>query len=389
MSSLTLRSVSHRFPGAAAPTLHDVDLDVADGEMVSVVGPSGSGKTTLLRVAAGLESHARGDVLLDGEVVSTLPPEQRDLTVMFQQPHLFTHLDVAGNVAFGPRLAGASRRDARTAAERYLALVHLEGFGRRHPRQLSGGQQQRVALARALAAERGALLLDEPFSSLDPALRTSMHDLLGEVRAALAPTVLMVTHDLDEAALADRAAVLVDGRLEQVAPVADFYRCPATLAVARLVGGFNEIKGTVTAGAHRSAWGFLEVPAHAVADGPATLLVRREDLRLADPTHATGSAGSAGSAGSGGAAGAAGSGLHLPGVVADVRQAGPRQTVIVETRKEGRHPALRIEVELPLGSATRPGERVDVRPAAHARPWVVAADPDARTGAVPSPAAQP
>ena len=365
MSKLALRSVSHRFAGADAETLHDVNLDVADGEMVSVVGPSGSGKTTLLRVAAGLERRARGDVLLDDVVVTDLPPEQRDLTVMFQQPHLFTHLDVAGNVAFGPRLTGVSRREARTAAERYLALVHLDGLGRRQPRQLSGGQQQRVALARALAAERGALLLDEPFSSLDPALRGSMHDLLGEVRAALAPTVLLVTHDLDEAALADRAAVLVDGRLEQVAPVADLYRCPATLAVARLVGGFNEVAGTVVSGAHRSAWGVLEVPAHASVDGPATLLVRREDLRLtgADPAEP---------------------GLHLPGVVADVRQAGPRQTVIVEARAEGRSPT-RIEVELPLGSTARPGERVHVRPAPAARPWVVAADHGAQTDAVAAP----
>ncbi len=137
---------------------------------------------------------------------------------MFQSPLLFDHLDVAGNVAFAPRLAGASRREARRCAQRYLRLVHLQGLDRRTVESLSGGQQQRVALARALAAERGALLLDEPFSSLDRELRTAMHDLLNEVRAALTPTILLVTHDLDEAALAESTVVLIDGTVHQQAP---------------------------------------------------------------------------------------------------------------------------------------------------------------------------
>ncbi len=351
MSTLTLRSVSHRFPGAEADTLHAVDLSVADGEMVSVVGPSGSGKTTLLRVAAGLEAPSGGDVLLDDEVVTGEPPERRDLTVMFQQPHLFTHLDVAGNVAFGPRLAGVGRRAARTTAERYLELVHLGGLGSRHPRQLSGGQQQRVALARALATERSALLLDEPFSSLDPSLRGSMHELLAEVRAALSPTVVMVTHELDEAALADRAAVLIDGRLAQVAPVAELYRRPAGLGVARLVGGFNEIAGTVLAGVHRSPWGAVPV-AEGCADGPAVLLLRREDLEVShtDP---------------------GGPGPHLAGVVVGVRQAGPRQRLTVEATYDGSGRRERLDVELPLGRQGRPGERVHLRPAPDAVPHAV------------------
>ncbi len=280
MSDLELRGVSHRYPGEDRDAVSQVSIPVPDGRMVSIVGPSGSGKTTLLRIAAGLEVPRRGHVLIGGADVSALPTERRDLTVMFQQPHLFEHLDVAGNVGFSPRLAGSSRREARRCAERYLRLVHLDGFARRSVTALSGGQQQRVALARALAAERGVLLLDEPFSSLDRELRASMHDLLGEVRAALSPTIMMITHDLDEAGLADSTVVLIDGVVHQQAQAAVLYREPATLEVARLVGGFNEIAGRVDDGAHESAWGRLPVSDRCRSDGPGTLLLRREDLDL-------------------------------------------------------------------------------------------------------------
>ena len=194
--------------------------------MLAVLGPSGSGKTTLLRVAAGLEQPESGDVLLDGTSVLGVPPERRDLTVMFQKPHLFPHLSVLDNVAFADRLRGRSRSQSRAAAQRYLDLVHLGDLARRRPRQLSGGQEQRVALARALAANRRVMLLDEPFSALDTDLRTSMHQLLGEVRAALDPTIVMVTHDLDEAGLADRVAVLVEGRIEQFDTIPALYSGP-------------------------------------------------------------------------------------------------------------------------------------------------------------------
>lgn len=187
MSNLELRTVTHRYAGTDRDALSQVSVTVPEGHMVSVVGPSASGKTTLLRVAAGLQRPGSGRVRMDDTDVTGLPTERRDLTVMFQQPHLFEHLDAAGNVGFAPRISGSSRREARRCAERYLRLVQLDGYGGRSVSALSGGQQQRVALARALAAERGVMLLDEPFSSLDRELRTSMHDLLGEVRAALSP----------------------------------------------------------------------------------------------------------------------------------------------------------------------------------------------------------
>ena len=275
---------------------------------------------------------------------------------MFQHPLLFDHLDVAGNVGFAPRLAGAGRREARRCAREYLRLVHLEGFDRRSVGSLSGGQQQRVALARALAAERGALLLDEPFSSLDRELRASMHDLLVEVRAALAPTILMVTHDLDEAALAESTAVLIDGTVHQQAPMAELYRRPASLAVARLLGGFTEVRGTARSGVHHSAWGAVALADGAAGEGEAVLLLRREALRLAEPPPPGADGGE-------------------PGIAARVVRRRPVGTrLVVSLTGDDGSP---VEVELPAGQDAHPGARLHVRPVDDgSSAWAVPADPD-------------
>ena len=338
MSTLEVRDVWHRYPDADTPALRGASAAVADGEMVSVVGPSGSGKSTLLRVAAGLLRSTSGQVLVDGRDVTDQPTERRDLTVMFQHPLLFDHLDVVGNVAFAPRLAGSGRREARRCAKRYLRLVHLEGLDSRDVASLSGGQQQRVALARALAAERGALLLDEPFSSLDRELKASMHDLLTEVRAALSPTILMVTHDLDEAALAESTVVLIDGSVHQHAPMAEVYQRPATVVVARLLGGFTEVDGTVRDGMHHSAWGRVPVAAEGAGDGAAVLLVRRESLRI-EPADD----------------GITGTGLEAH--VVRRRPTGTRVVLSLMGTDDSR-----MEVELPIGEDVRPGTRVRVLP---------------------------
>ncbi len=348
-AALTLSAITHRHPGAEQPTLSGVDLEVQDGEMVAVLGPSGSGKTTLLRVAAGLEQAESGDVLLDGASVQGVPPELRDLTVMFQKPHLFPHLSVLDNVAFADRLRGQGRSQSRAAAQRYLDLVHLGELGRRRPRQLSGGQEQRVALARALAASRRVLLLDEPFSALDTSLRKSMHQLLGEVRAALDPTIVMVTHDLDEAGLADRVAVLVEGRVEHCGPIQTLYAEPRTLAVARLVGGFNELPGIVESGVHRSRQGAFAVPAAAQVEGGAVLLVRKERLTLVSPETTT----------------------ALTGQVVQIHQAGPHRDVVVELDPIHGEDRARIEVEARLGTTLRPGDRIGVRLPGPGEVWAV------------------
>jgi len=349
MSRLQLEGISHHFDDDGLATLADVELTVDEGEMLAIVGPSGAGKSTLLRVTSGLADPTAGRILVDDVDVTGFPAEQRGLTVMFQQPHLFTHLSVLDNVAFGPRLRGASRREAREVAGRYLALVHLEGLEERRTRQLSGGQQQRVALARALATERGVLLLDEPFSALDAGLRASMHALLREVRAALSPTILMVTHDLDEAGLADRAAVLVEGRVHQVATVPALYRRPASVAVARLLGGFNEIPGQVEDGRHVSSWGSVDLPAEVVACGAATLLLRREQMLLEPP--------------------ASDQDIAVRGLtvrVTSVGSAGPRQVAVVELRpvpatQSPDRARLRVEVELPVGQEVSPGQDLNLR----------------------------
>ncbi len=338
-AALTLSAVTHRHPGADHPTLVDVDLEVQDGQMVAVLGPSGSGKTTLLRVAAGLEQPDSGDVQLDGASVLGVPPERRELTVMFQKPHLFPHLSVLDNVAFADRLRGRGRARSRASAQRYLDLVHLGDFGRRRPRQLSGGQEQRVALARALAASRRVMLLDEPFSALDTTLRTSMHELLAELRAALDPTIVIVTHDLDEAGLADRVAVLVEGRIEHCDTIETLYAAPKTLAVARLVGGFNELPGVVESGVHHSILGPGLLPSSVDVNGKAVLLVRKERLSLVDPatTPSTPS-----------------------GRVVAIRQSGPHQDVIVELGGTRTAAQARVAVEARRGTTLRPGDRAGV-----------------------------
>lgn len=351
MSKLELRGVSHRYPSVARDSVHEVSLTVPDGQMVSIVGPSGSGKSTVLRVAAGLAAPSRGCVLVDDVDVTDWATERRDLTVMFQQPHLFDHLDVAGNVGFAPRLAGSSRAEARQCAERYLRLVHLEGYGRRSVAALSGGQQQRVALARALAAERGVMLLDEPFSSLDRELRGSMQDLLSEVRSALSPTIVMVTHELDEAALADATVVLIDGEVHQQAPTSALHREPATLAVARLIGGFNETAGMVEGGAHHSVWGTVPLSERCPCPegSPATLLLRQEELEvreLGDSAPST----------------------AVTGRISRVRPAGPRHVVAVALDQGG----MAAQAELPPGRLLELGARVSLTPRAGIRGWAIA-----------------
>ena len=275
---LTLRGLTRRHDRDVPPALDAVDLEVPAGSCVAVLGPSGSGKTTLLRMVAGLDAPDGGDVLLDGASVLGVAAERRGTSMVFQRPLLFPHLSVLDNVAFSARMAGRPRAAARREAAEHLDLVQLGGLGARRAHELSGGQAQRVALARALAAQPRVLLLDEPFSALDDALRADMHGLLDRLRAALQPTVVLVTHDQDEAAtLADTVAVLDRGRLLQHGTVDDLYDRPASVRVSRLTGGRNELPGVVRGGRVVSALGAWDC---AAADGPAVLLVRQEAVQL-------------------------------------------------------------------------------------------------------------
>lgn len=285
-ATLRLDALSKTFDGANHAAVDDVSFTVAAGECLAILGPSGSGKSTVLRSIAGLDVPSSGRILVDGTDVAGLAPERRGMAMVFQRPLLFPHLSVLDNVAFAGVVGGQPKREARADAAQFLDLVQLGGFGTRPVTALSGGQEQRVALARALAARPRVLLLDEPFSALDPALRSDMHELLAQIRAQLSPTVVMVTHDRDEAAVvADRVALLTAGRLLQHDTVARLYARPQSLAVARLMGGRNEIAGTVTEGRHHSALGAIAAPdGEQWPDGDAVLVVRQEALRLGEPS---------------------------------------------------------------------------------------------------------
>ncbi|MCU4972195.1 ABC transporter ATP-binding protein [Halobacteria archaeon AArc-m2/3/4] len=245
MTDLTLEGVSKLYEETAA--LREVDLSVADGEFFTLVGPSGCGKTTTLRTIAGFEEPTSGSVRFDGEEMTGVPPEDRDVGVVFQNYALFPHMTVAENVGYGLRFrdppAGTSRKER---VSELLELVDLAGMGERQPSQLSGGQQQRVSLARALAPEPSLLLLDEPMSALDARLRETLRRQVKRIQSELEITTVYVTHDQAEAlAISDRVAVMHAGNVEQVGTPKEIYRRPATRFVAEFVGDNNVFEGEV------------------------------------------------------------------------------------------------------------------------------------------------
>ncbi|WP_414649866.1 sulfate/molybdate ABC transporter ATP-binding protein [Dyella sp.] len=242
--TLKLSHLIRRFAGTAG--LDDVSLDIAPGEFLALLGPSGSGKTTLLRILAGLDYPDGGSVMQGDRDLLKINARQRSVGLVFQHYALFRHMTVADNVAFGLRVRPARSRPSRTQiAERVEALlkrVHLEGYGKRYPAQLSGGQRQRVALARALAVEPELLLLDEPFGALDAQVRVSLRRWLRHLHEELGLTTVFVTHDQEEALeLADRVAVMNNGRIEQVDTPEMIYQQPATPFVCEFIGKVNRL----------------------------------------------------------------------------------------------------------------------------------------------------
>jgi len=235
---VTVSGLVKRFGPVTA--VDGVTLEVADGELLAVVGPSGCGKTTLLRLIAGLEQPDAGRVLIQGRDVTALPPERRDVGFVFQQFALFPNMSVAGNVEYGLKRRGVPRAERARRVQEMLAMVGLSQLAGRRPDQLSAGQQQRVALARALAPRPKTLLLDEPLSALDAAIRTRLREELRETQRRLGITTILVTHDQEEAlAIADRVAVMNAGRLEQVGTPWELYDRPQTVFVAGFIGRGN------------------------------------------------------------------------------------------------------------------------------------------------------
>jgi iron(III) transport system ATP-binding protein len=284
-----LRGVSRRFGATAA--LSGLSLEVRRGETLCLAGPSGSGKSTLLRIIAGLERPDEGEVVLDGTVVdgadAFVPAEGRRVGMVFQDFALFPHLSVADNVAFG--LRGLTRREVEERVGRLLDAVGLAGFQARAPHTLSGGERQRVALARALAPEPRVLLMDEPFSSLDGRLREQVRDDTAALLVTLDTTVIVVTHDPDEAlALGDRLALLQAGRLVQCDTPEAMYRRPTSSFAARFFGAVNVLPETCRDGVVATPVGPVAAPA--MADRTAVdLCIRPHDLRIASaPTPLAG-----------------------------------------------------------------------------------------------------
>jgi putrescine transport system ATP-binding protein len=320
--------------------LDRLDLVVGRDELFVLLGGSGSGKTTLLRAVAGFVRPEQGRILLDGDDLSGLPPHRRPVNTMFQSYALFPHMSVAGNVGFGLRQAGVSRADRLARVEAMLALVRLEGFGSRRPGELSGGQQQRVALARSLAPNPGLLLLDEPMSALDQALRRDTRAELVRLRRSLGISFVLVTHDQDEALeMADRIGIMREGRMAQVGTPAELYESPSNRFVAEFLGAANilpcVVDGTSIA---LPGPGVVVRAARPGTTGQGLLALRAERLRIGGETLPNG----------------------VDGVVTGITYAGDALVISVRLTDGS---ILRVKRSLADGrvaSAIQPGEAVRV-----------------------------
>lgn len=244
MADLRLLNLGKQFGKTMA--VENLDLEIHDGEIMTLLGPSGCGKTTTLRCIAGLLKPDEGEIYLGEKRITDLPPERRGVGLVFQNYALWPHMTVYQNLAFGLQLKKVSREEAKERIDEALAMVRLSGFEERYPRQLSGGQQQRVALARALVIEPSLLLLDEPLSNLDAQLREEMRFEIRELQKKLGVTSVYVTHDQAEAlVLSDRIAILHDGRLVQVGTPEEIYNRPGNRFVAGFIGLTSFVEGVV------------------------------------------------------------------------------------------------------------------------------------------------
>lgn len=275
-SQVSLRALAKSY--GDRPAVVDVSLELSPGSFTALLGPSGCGKSTTLEIVAGILAPDQGRIEIDGVTMGDIPAERRPVSLVFQKPLLFPHLSVGHNVAFGLRMRGESRDAITTKVDAMLDRVRLPGFGPRRVHELSGGQEQRVALARALVLEPKVLLLDEPFSQLDVALRVEMRQLVRDLTGGI--TTVFVTHDQAEAVdIADQIALMLDGRIESSGTPEQMYLSPATLATARFLGVTNEIGGRVDAGVFTSVDGAIRV-AGVAGEGPGVLTIRPEAIAV-------------------------------------------------------------------------------------------------------------
>ena len=242
--AIEVKDVSKRFGDFVA--LDDVSLTVPDGSLTALLGPSGGGKSTLLRVIAGLETADSGSVVIRGDDVTRVAPQDRGVGFVFQHYAAFKHMTVRDNVAFGLSIRKRPKAEIESKVRELLGLVRLDGFAHRYPSQLSGGQRQRMALARALAVDPNVLLLDEPFGALDAAVRAELRDWLRRLHDEVHVTTLFVTHDREEAMeIAEQTVVINEGRIEQAGPPTELYDRPANPFVMSFLGPVSKLAGAL------------------------------------------------------------------------------------------------------------------------------------------------
>lgn len=259
--------------------LKNINLQVEEGKLISLLGPSGCGKTTTLKIIAGLLTPDEGDVLFDGSSVLRVPVEKRGAVIVFQDYLLFPHLNVFENVEFGLKMAKVDKVKRQEKVRAMLRLVEMEGYEEKYPHELSGGQKQRVALARALAVEPKVLLLDEPFSNLDTRLRESMRDFILEIQKKLNITTILVTHDKEEALMmSDRIALMLNGTIKQYGSPIDLYERPVDEEVANFFGRRNYIRGRIKKG--RFISDIIAVDVENIEEGPVKAMIKPEDMEL-------------------------------------------------------------------------------------------------------------
>jgi multiple sugar transport system ATP-binding protein len=340
MADIKIDRVAKAF--GAIRALDEITLDVADGEFVALLGPSGCGKTTLLRIIAGLETQTSGRIVIGGRDVSEVPVRQRGLAMVFQNYAVFPHMTVYENIAFGLRTQKADETRVKARVKRAAELMHIEPYLERYPARLSGGQRQRVAVARALAVEPPVLLMDEPLSNLDALLRLEMRAELKGVLREAGTTTIYVTHDQTEAmGLADRVALMHNGRIEQIDVPMELYRRPKTQFVGGFVGSppMNFVNMAVADGQARLGSLVLKAP---INSGKIVAGIRAEDFEM-------------------------GEGMPLDVAVAEPLGA--------HTLLTGHYDQQRLRVVAPPDQDIKPGTRVSLKPIVSRLVWM-----DASTG---------
>ncbi|MCH1868521.1 ABC transporter ATP-binding protein [Nocardioides sp. CFH 31398] len=285
MAGVRFEKARRVYPGSSEPAVHGIDLDIADGEFMVLVGPSGCGKSTTLRMLAGLEEVDGGRVLIGDRDVTAVPPQDRDIAMVFQSYALYPHMTVADNMGFALKVGRVGRAERRARVEKAAAMLGLTDYLDRKPKALSGGQRQRVAMGRAIVRSPQVFCMDEPLSNLDAKMRVQTRADIARVQAELGTTTVYVTHDQVEAmTMGDRVAVMKDGVLQQVDTPLALYRDPANLFVAGFIGSpqMNLVEADVE-GDHARVGAYAVPLAPAVAaqvTGPVTLGVRPESWRL-------------------------------------------------------------------------------------------------------------